>query len=256
MIKNIIPAAALFAASTALAGATTYVADGDSFYAFTSWYDGNVSKNTSIYSLKLNTSAIVGTGTSSSYTTTTIDTGDTYEVSSISLALYSYSNSVASTTAMVITDSSYNIIAISTGTTVSSGNYYGENSGKALDTFTFSDLYITSGTTYYAFAVTLDAAEVLEVGSTLTTTIYTGTVTTDNESTANVYSTFSVIGTTSDLTYAVSTDNAVDTASYGTLSACVQYVLTKVTAVPEPSAFGLLAGIGALALVAARRRRR
>ena len=229
-------------------------------YASTTWYgDGTGVGATSIHSLMLNTNAIVGTGTGTSYTTTTIDAGDTYEVSSISLALNSYTNSVASTTAMVITDSSYNIIAISTGTTLTTGDgsYYGDENSKALNTFTFSDLYITSGTTYYAFAVTLDAAEVLEVGSTLTTTIYAGTVETDeNGTTANVYSTFSVIGTSDDTTYAVSTNRAVDTASYGTLSASVQYVLTKVTAIPEPSAFGLLAGIGALALVAARRRRR
>lgn len=259
MLKNIVTAAALVAASSALAGATEYVADGDSFYASTTWYSDGTSATSTVHSIQLNTDAIVGTGLrTTTYTTTTIDAGDTYQVSSISLALYTSDKTVASSTAMLITDSSYNIIAISSKSATSSGNVYGNASGaKAFDTFSFDSLYITSGETYYAFAVTLDAADVLTVGSTLDTTTYAGTVTTDEDgTTANVYSTFAVIGTSDDLTYAVSVNRKVDGATYGTLSASVQYVLTKVTAIPEPSSFGLLAGIGALALVASRRRRR
>ena len=50
--------------------------------------------------------------------------------------------------------------------------------------------------------------------------------------------------------------NSVDTSTLGSAAGLAATISSiKVSTIPEPSAFGLLAGLGALALVAARRRR-
>lgn len=245
MIKKLITGTALIVAGTALAGAATeYTTVADTITASTDWgttYYGNY------YAFLFNTDNISLTGSSaSSLSEDTIETGLTYEVSSISLALNTYTQSKASSTAMVVLDSTtYEILGVSTSTTYSTA-YFANNSAKAQDIYAFDGLYITSGTTYIAVGVTLGAAETLVVGTILTEEDY-----------ASICSYLRLLGGT----YTSETDGCTDetsftSATYGTMDVTVQYVLTQVEAtIPEPSAFGILAGFGALALAASRRRR-
>lgn len=246
MIKKLLTSAAVIAASTALAGAATeYTSVADTITASTDWgtsYYGNY------YAFLFNTDNISLTGSSaSSLSEATIETGLTYEVSSISLALNTASQTKSSTTAMVVLDSTtYEILGVSTSTTYSSA-YFANNSAKAQDIYAFDGLYITSGTTYLAVGVTLDSVTSLVVGTVLTEDDY-----------SSICSQLRLLGgtNTSTTTDGCTNSTAFTSATYGTMDVTAQYVLTQVEAIPEPSAFGLLAGVGALALVASRRRRK
>ncbi|HIV04039.1 MAG TPA: PEP-CTERM sorting domain-containing protein, partial [Candidatus Spyradosoma merdigallinarum] len=50
--------------------------------------------------------------------------------------------------------------------------------------------------------------------------------------------------------------NDTKTCNNGGVAVSIDNVQVSYSAIPEPSAFGLLAGLGALALVASRRRRK
>ena len=77
-----------------------------------------------------------------------------------------------------------------------------------------------------------------------------------NYSAAGTYSLdfdYSAIDATKDGTFVVAVRNVGDAWSHGSAS---DLTWSGTSAIPEPSAFGLLAGLGALALVASRRRRK
>ena len=77
-----------------------------------------------------------------------------------------------------------------------------------------------------------------------------------NYSSAGTYSLdfdYSKIDATQDGTFVVAVRNVGTTWTYGSAS---DLTWSGTSAIPEPSAFGLLAGLGALALVASRRRRK
>lgn len=249
-MKKILTAAALIAAGTAFAGATEYETAGDTFTATTEWPTSSNSGN--YYGIQITTDNIANLYDGSSWTTETIDTGDTYQVSSISIALNSYSATKAGTTYMLLVDSSFTVVGISAVAVCQTGlQADSSNSNKSYDTYTFSDTtVITSGDTYYLLGVTSAGASYYSVGSTVSSDDY-GTYASQFRVLVDSDSDGDPVAVTTTATNAL-LESTYSSSSY---SAILRYELTAVTVIPEPSSFGLLAGIGALALVVARRRR-
>ena len=145
------------------------------------------------------------------------------------------------------------------GSTYSSGDVTGSVSG----------FYLGGRTGYKGTwaAVVLEVADILELNSTATiddlttlTVSYTTSVDSYPVLTAWVFSS----STATELT--ISDDGTIDVSSVGESDTIVLLFsssgttstttnLSVTTTIPEPSTFGLLAGVGALALVASRRRR-
>ena len=262
MIKKLIASAALIAAGSALAGAAVSI-DGDTVtvtsstttssvynkysnyvYGFVFTLDSDTYTNEAGYtldSLSILTESNTGnTGTYFVLYSYTDNDGTAYGYTGLALVGYA---AVGSTTSEVFT--------------FSAGNYTRYWLSNA-DAFTDSDgntSVLTADTNY----ILLLASDVSSLASTIET-LATGSSKPDE----NVFVAFS------DGVTALSNDDTVDgglvedasslviwgTAGSTSYTPLIEATLTAVTSeVPEPSAFGLLAGVAALAFAASRRRR-
>ena len=237
MLKNIVTAAALFAASTALASADTITISpssgdlsGGSYYGFTFSLSSTDYTNADGYTLDSLTLILRASST----------TASGYFV------IYSYDSSLDSLTYVgsgAVTNTKDALVIYGSNYSTNSSDMY-TRAVATSSSFTDSDdetLVLYAGTSYFvAIASDLSSAEALtSFSSSVLSQIGMAAATNADESLAEVGSLINSSGTAADTSYA----------------AVVGATLTAVS-VPEPSTFGLLAGIGALALVAARRRRR
>lgn len=253
MAKYTLTAAALLAASAALASAAgtvvtttdlstdaTYEDGSITYTASSGFFDGSSlfetvnSRYTAMTTVAVNLTAL---GISSDVTTLDSDT---------SILLVNYQTSSSSTT------SSIGIVATETGLTLSWG-------GSAYFTVYYTyeslleDSYTVDGDTYSIVTLvgaartsSLTGAGLFDVDGSLANGIASTGLTT-NAAYASIFVATDYIG-------AVSIYAGASTSDIATITAALQEA--HIASVPEPSAFGLLAGIGALALVASRRRRR
>ena len=254
MVKYTLTAAALLAASAALAsaagtvvtttdlstdatyedGSITYTASSGFFDGSSSLFETVNSRYTAMTTVAVNLTAL---GISSDVTTLDSDT---------SILLVNYQTSSSSTT------SSIGIVATETGLTLSWA-------GSAYFTVYYTyeslleDSYTVDGDTYSivtlvgaARSSSLTGAGLFDVDGSLANGIASTALTT-SAAYASIFVATDYIG-------AVSIYAGASTSDIATITAALQEA--HIASVPEPSAFGLLAGIGALALVASRRRRR
>ena len=165
---------------------------------------------------------------------------DTVALDSIDLAWF-----VGASCGFVLTDGELNIVAVNdtTGTSTTNGSV----------TIDFGGVEISSSATYSVWFVGTDKLETLKSEETLTLTGNVPYLYYSPIIKIAAYSDSSTNDTLGVWSYIIDDTTAYESSeSY----APVVTIKTSSPAVPEPSAFGLLAGLGALALVASRRRRK
>ncbi len=230
MIKETLTTAAIAVASAAFAAADT------------SYYDtGYPTSGVSHYDFQAN-----------ALTLSTFDSSlsGTYELNSIAYLMTSSSNTFASYVAVI--DSSNEILALSSSYATVEHVAFGDATNKALATYYFSDPAQLSATGNY-YVIFLSSTDNVSVGDTFDSTL-SNLVT----NIANTGGNYTGTNTLAAQTYTVSfgDDGTLSLGIYEANDyATFQVGISEVTVVPEPSMFGLLAGIGALGIVAARRRR-
>ncbi len=172
-------------------------------------------------------------------------------------------SSYASTGYYVTTSMQFDAHAFYSDGSNGSTNYYYSGSGASKGGIVY---YVGTGSSYYGISFsfssgTITISDANDASSTSSTTlsfdtVYSIAIAVDSTGAWSVYvdGTCVLTGLTS-----ASSDTYNTTVTIGTVEASGEgdwsVYSVNVTAIPEPSAFGLLAGVGALALVAARRRR-
>ena len=241
MLKNIIATTALLAASAALASAVTVTFNSDNTVADATNY---AAQGASAGTYTVATGTL--TGGESVTVTLTESAGYIYALDASSISLDANTNATAALSALGIS---------------TSGLDYGIQGGQGQNVLTVSISGLTSGTTYTLVAIIGDNAADDSDGTTYTLTAGTLVSSTyydmtdeDGEGVALEVATLTVDDDNAVLIVSEVTADEDGTITY-TLSSKGTLFLTAIASVPEPSAFGMLAGVGALALVAARRRR-
>ena len=123
-------------------------------------------------------------------------------------------------------------------------------------TIDFDGVEISSSSTYSVWFVGTDKIETLKSEETLT---LTGNVLSGGDAAPGIkFAQYSDSSSGANDTLGVwdTVSNDTTASEWGAQYAPVVTINTSSPALPEPSAFGLLAGLGALALVASRRRRK
>lgn len=238
MIKNILATATLVAASAALAGAATVA-----FHA-----------SSTGFSETLNLSGVLGTTGASVSLYTGFETA-TLTVTAASGTFWSATPDTSSwtnTTALsVLSEYGISVDGIAGAAQI--------GAGSTSTYLTFTGL--TAGQTYTIAVVIAEMAGTASAFSISSGTLVSGTyysLTDTSDTGTDFTSSFSITGSSTDSADNAGTVVVVDVTAdtNGTIQITYSNKGTIVAAyIPEPSTFGLLAGVGALALVAARRRR-
>lgn len=235
-MKTTLATAALLAASAALSSATTLVFDLTSVGNVTSYSTSGTLLNDGL-DISLAWSADSGTIYKNVGTTySVVNTNALAELDSLGISLTYYDSSASSVT----TENTGVIIAPSYGASVIS---YITLSG------------FTAGETYTVVAV------VAAYANTPTVTFSTGDVVSFayydlSESEGTVVSNATSLTAETTTAYLIIAEVTADSNGEIAISGTSKTGFNLVAIVPEPSAFGLLAGVGALAFAASRRRRR
>ncbi len=228
--------AALLAAGSAFANATDWT-------SIQSGSSGNNQATASGFWFSLDSGRL---STSSDPADTPLDA--TVALDSIELAWTTSSTGLNITCGFVLTDDALQIVAVS-GTTATST----QNGSVTID---FGGAAISSSDTYSVWFVGTDALADLSAGSTLDLSV---DVLSGNQAAPGIrFADYNSTGLASDDGLGVwnTVSDASSASKWDARFAPVVTIKTSTSAVPEPSAFGLLAGLGALALVASRRRRK
>ena len=171
---------------------------------------------------------------------------ETVALDSIDLAWTTSDTGLDVSCGFVLTDGSLNIVAVSETTGTST-----KNGSVEID---FGGVEISSSATYSVWFVDTDKLSDLKSEETLT---LTGNVLSGSSAAPGIkFAQYSDSSTNDTLGVWNTVSNDTTATEWGAQFAPVVTITTSSPAVPEPSAFGLLAGLGALALVASRRRRK
>ena len=236
-MKNAITTLALLAASSALASAATTTVDLVTLAGTTATCLGGYSQTS--------TSLGASDGTSGTVSVTATDVG-TYLGNAISGSSFLYGSGTLDSSAATTNGSTLAVSPTITDGTVSfsiwarAASWYGGWAALviAVDDILAEDANATIDdltSISYTFSATQDA-------TTLTAWVVTGTTATE----------LTVSNGTIDVSAATEGSYIVLLVSNPTTSTTSAITLSATTVIPEPSAFGLLAGVGALALVGAR----
>ena len=233
MFKNIIATTALLAASAALASAVTVTFNSSNTVADATNYAANGSS--------------AGTYT---VATGTLSNGETVTVSLTESVGTIY---VGSATATTFSDSAVSLLA-EYDIDIDGQSITGIEGGQGQNTLTVTFSGLTEGETYTVIAIVGDGAGTASTISFTNGTLVSGTYysATSDDSTGTSFS--SSISATSAV-YVVVAEVEADSDGTIAYSVTTKGVMYLAAIIPEPSAFGLLAGVGALALAASRRRR-
>ena len=148
---------------------------------------------------------------------------------------------------LVVTDGNFTVLGVSATGTTTTGQSFDGQTGKALENYSFSNLVVNSGNSY--FAILFEDVEAVVLGGKLSASGLASGVSFPTNPNGAIYGEAGSISISSDgniSTSSLSVNNAALAAPYRVV----------VSTIPEPSTFGLLAGLGALALVGTRRRRK
>ena len=236
MIKNILATATLVAASATLAGAATVA-----FHASSTGFSANLGlsgvlgttgASVSLYT-GFETATLTVTAANGTFWTATPDTSYWTNTTALSV-LSEYGISVSG---------------------IAGATQIGAGSTSTYLTFTG----LTAGQTYTIAVVIAEMAGTPSAFSISTGTLVSGTyysLTDDSDTGTDFTSSFSITGSESEGSAGTVVVVDVTADDDGTIEITYSNKGTIVAAyIPEPSTFGLLAGVGALALVASRRRR-
>ena len=231
MFKNIIATTALLAASAALASAVTVT-----------FNNSNTVPDATNYAAQ---NLAYGTYT---VATGTLSNGETVTVSLTESVGYIYT--AAATT---FSDTAVSLLA-EYDIDIDGRSITGIQGGQGQNTLTVTFSGLTEGETYTVIAIVGDLAGTASTISFTNGTLVSGTYysATSDDSTGTSFS--SSISATSAV-YVVVAEVEADSDGEIAYSVTTKGSIYLTAIIPEPSAFGLLAGVGALALAASRRRR-
>ena len=236
MIKNILATATLVAASAALAGAATVAfhasSTGFSANLGLSGVSGTTGASVSLYT-GFETATLTVTAASGTFWNKGIDTS-------------SWTNTTALS---VLSEYGISVDGIAGAAQI--------GAGSTSTYLTFTNL--TAGQTYTIAVVIAELAGTASAFSISSGTLVSGTyysLTDTSDTGTDFTSSFSITGGSAETNAGTVVVVDVTADTNGTIQITYSNKGTIVAAyIPEPSTFGLLAGVGALALVAARRRR-
>lgn len=246
-MKNILTTLTLLAAGTSLASATISI---DALFNDSEGVDSGNAANMTGFQFSLGTSSSVSAG--DYYLDSLGFAGNKLADSSNltdanTIVFYSVSEDTLTYVGNATVDTSQSYVIKGLGYEENNSSRYTINNGTYALFTPSSKMVINSETTYAAYFVTTEAF------TTNTQTFENATAVADISSYLQAYR--GLMGTVTDMPEGNIKGTAFNTGGARAVTTFSPYLTASITAIPEPSAFGLIAGMGALALVAARRRR-